>query len=70
MKRLAPGAVTAIRPDGILFHDATTLDSRSGLTVIDSASWKAAALHFGASKATATKQLQAPVVAGLITTHA
>ena len=47
VKRLAPGQIAAIRPDGLLTHDATTLGGNSGSVLVDLASGKALALHFG-----------------------
>lgn len=47
VKRLAPGQIRAIRPDGLVTHDATTLGGNSGSAVISLDSGKAFALHFG-----------------------
>ena len=69
VKRLAPGTVTALRPDGILFHDATTLGGNSGSAVIDLTSGKAAALHFGGIEGDRNEAVQAPVIVELIAAH-
>lgn len=47
VKRLAPGQVTAFVGSELLLHDATTLGGNSGSVVVDLASGKALALHFG-----------------------
>jgi len=47
VKRLAPGQVTAFAGNELLQHDATTLGGNSGSVVVDLASGKALALHFG-----------------------
>lgn len=66
MKRLQPGLITAKRSDGIVTHDATTLGGNSGSTVIDLASGKAVALHFGGLEGETNNAVAAPVVARLL----
>jgi V8-like Glu-specific endopeptidase len=70
VKRLAPGQITAIRPDGLLTHDATTLGGNSGSAVIDVATGKALALHFGGVEGQANFAVQAPKIKDLVDQHA
>lgn len=60
IKRLAPGTVTAIAGDDLLDHDATTLGGNSGSVVVDLASGKAMALHFGGIEHEHNEAVQAP----------
>jgi endonuclease G len=69
VKRLAVGQLTAISPDGVLHHDATTLGGNSGSVVLDLASGKAAALHFGGIEGERNLAVQAPVVARILREH-
>jgi V8-like Glu-specific endopeptidase len=62
VKRLAPGQVTAIAAQDVLHHDATTLGGNSGSVVVDLASGKAAALHFGGIEGHRNLAVQAPRV--------
>ncbi|MFD0894285.1 DNA/RNA non-specific endonuclease [Luteolibacter ambystomatis] len=50
VKRLSPGRIMGVRPDGkLLQHDGTTLGGNSGSPVIDLATGKAVGLHFSGS---------------------
>jgi endonuclease G len=69
VKRLAVGQLTAISPDGVLHHDATTLGGNSGSVVLDLASGKAAALHFGGIEGERNLAVQAPAVARILREH-
>jgi endonuclease G len=69
VKRLAVGRLTAITPDGVVQHDATTLGGNSGSLVLDLATGKAAALHFGGIEGEFNLAVQAPVVAQLVHAH-
>jgi endonuclease G len=62
VKRLAPGQVRAIRPDGLITHDATTLGGNSGSAIVDLASGKAIALHFGGVEGENNFAVQAPTI--------
>jgi hypothetical protein len=59
-KRLAPGQVTAVEGTDVLHHDATTLGGNSGSVVVDLASGKAMALHFGGIQGERNEAVQAP----------
>lgn len=69
VKRLAVGQLTAITPDGVVHHDATTLGGNSGSVVLDLATGKAAALHFGGIEGERNLAVQAPVVAQIVDAH-
>ena len=69
VKRLAVGRLTAITPDGVVQHDATTLGGNSGSVVLDLATGKAAALHFGGFEGEFNLAVQAPVVAQIVQAH-
>ena len=69
VKRLAPGTIMAVSPDGLFRHDATTLGGNSGSVVVDLASGKAIGLHFGGIEGERNEAVQAPVLADLITAH-
>lgn len=69
VKRLAVGQLTAISPDGVVHHDATTLGGNSGSVVLDLASGKAAALHFGGIAGERNLAVQAPLVARILREH-
>jgi Trypsin-like peptidase domain len=62
VKRLAPGQVTAVVAEDLVHHDATTLGGNSGSVVVDLASGKAVALHFGGIEGDRNEAVQAPVV--------
>ncbi|RSS79100.1 serine protease [Streptomyces sp. WAC06614] len=47
VKRLQPGTVTGIRPDGSMGHDCSTLGGNSGSPVLDLAEHQVIGLHFG-----------------------
>jgi hypothetical protein len=66
VKRMQPGLITAKRNDGVVTHDATTLGGNSGSAVIDLASGKAVALHFGGLEGQTNNAVAAPVVASLL----
>jgi endonuclease G len=70
VKRLAPGQVTAIEKQDVLHHDATTLGGNSGSAVIDLASGKAAALHFGGIQGERNDAVQAPRIREILDQHA
>ena len=69
VKRLAPGQVTAVAGQDLLDHDATTLGGNSGSVVIDLASGKAAALHFGGIQGERNQAVQAPRVQQILAEH-
>ena len=69
VKRMQPGQITAIRDDGIVNHDATTLGGNSGSPVLDSISGKAIALHFGGIQGDTNSAVAAPVVLDLLRKH-
>jgi V8-like Glu-specific endopeptidase len=69
-KRLAPGQVTAFVGDVLLHHDATTLGGNSGSVVVDLASGKALALHYGGIEGDHNSAILAPHVARIAATHA
>ena len=68
-KRLAAGKVTAAEPGGLVHHDATTLGGNSGSAVIDLATGKALALHFGGAAGLRNHAVGAPALARLIRDH-
>ncbi len=65
VKRLQPGLITAKQSD-LIQHDATTLGGNSGSVVVDLASGKAMALHYGGIEGETNKAVSAPVVARLL----
>ena len=69
VKRVAPGTVMAVTPDGRLNHDATTLGGNSGSVVMDMATGQAVALHFGGYEGDRNMAVQAPVVADRLAAH-
>jgi endonuclease G len=69
VKRLAPGTVMAVTPDGRLAHDATTLGGNSGSVVVDLATGKAVGLHYGGIEGDRNRAVQAPVVRDRLTAH-
>ena len=62
VKRLAPGQVTAVVGTDLLYHDATTLGGNSGSVLLDLASGKAMALHYGGIEGSRNEAVQAPRV--------
>jgi len=62
VKRLAPGQVTAVVGTDLLYHDATTLGGNSGSVLLDLASGKAMALHYGGIEGGRNEAVQAPRV--------
>jgi hypothetical protein len=70
VKRLAPGQVTAFVGHELLYHDATTLGGSSGSVVVDLASGKALALHFGGLEGEHNTAVLAPHVARILNVHA
>ncbi|NKJ71817.1 hypothetical protein GFL38_05855 [Rhizobium leguminosarum bv. viciae] len=64
-KRLAPGAVTAVR-DGKLLHNCTTLGGNSGSCVLDLASGEAFGLHFSGRFMTTNYAVPADTVRRLL----
>jgi endonuclease G len=69
VKRVAPGTVMSVSPDGLLNHDATTLGGNSGSVVMDMATGQALALHFGGFEGDRNFAVQAPVVADRLAAH-
>lgn len=69
VKRLAPGKITAVRQDGLIEHDATTLGGNSGSAVIDLTSGKAFAIHFGGIEGSENYAVQAPRIAKILADH-
>jgi len=67
VKRLAPGTIMAVSPDGWLAHDATTLGGNSGSAVVDLLTGKAVALHYGGTEGKRNEAVQAPIVADRLT---
>jgi endonuclease G len=70
VKRLAPGQVTGLVSDKVLHHDATTLGGNSGSLVVDFATGRAAALHFGGVGGERNYAVQAPVISQMVAQHA
>lgn len=66
VKRLAPGQVTGVAADDLLYHDATTLGGNSGSVVLDLASGKAMGLHFGGIEGNRNSAVQAPRIHQLV----
>jgi Trypsin-like peptidase domain len=69
VKRLAPGQITAIVAQDLVNHDATTLGGNSGSVVVDLASGKAMALHFGGIEGDRNEAVQAPRVRQILEEH-
>ncbi len=69
VKRLAPGTVMSVSPDGQIRHDATTLGGNSGSVVIHLDSGRAMGLHFGGIERGQNYAVQAPVVSALMAAH-
>jgi endonuclease G len=69
VKRLAPGTIMSVSPDGLFRHDATTLGGNSGSVVVDLASGKAIGLHYGGVEGERNEAVQATVVADLVKAH-
>jgi hypothetical protein len=69
VKRLAPGKITGVQPNGLLNHDATTLGGNSGSALIDLATGKALALHFGGLEGQANYAVQAPRIREIVDKH-
>jgi endonuclease G len=69
VKRLAPGTVMAVTPDGRLAHDATTLGGNSGSVVVGLTTGKAVGLHYGGIERDLNRAVQAPVVQDRLSTH-
>jgi S1-C subfamily serine protease len=66
VKRLAPGQLRTIGYNGLVTHDATTLCGNSGSVVIDLASGKALALHFGGLEREDNYAVQAPRIRAIL----
>jgi S1-C subfamily serine protease len=69
VKRVAPGTVMAVTPDGRLHHDATTLGGNSGSVVMDMATGQAVGLHYRGFEGDRNWAVQAPVVAERLAAH-
>lgn len=69
VKRLQPGLITAVRPDGGIEHDATTLGGNSGSSIIDLRTGRVVALHWGGLEHETNNAVSAPIVAGLLAEH-
>lgn len=69
IKRVAPGSVMAVTPDGKFNHDATTLGGNSGSVVMDLATGQALGLHYGGFEGDRNMAVQAPVVADRLAAH-
>jgi endonuclease G len=69
VKRVAPGTVMAVTPDGQLIHNATTMGGNSGSVVVDMATGQAVALHFGGFEGDRNMAVQAPVLADRLAAH-
>ncbi len=67
VKRLAPGQVTLFQGQLLLHHDATTLGGNSGSVVVDLASGKAIALHFGGIEGARNEAVQAARLQDILT---
>lgn len=65
-KRLAPGAITAVR-DGKLLHNCTTLGGNSGSCVFDLSSGEAFGLHFSGRFMTTNYAVPSDTVRSLLT---
>jgi Trypsin-like peptidase domain len=70
VKRLAPGQITFLSDQPVLFHDATTLGGNSGSVVFDLSTGKAAALHFGGIQGQRNEAVQAWRLQEIIREHA
>lgn len=70
VKRLAPGQITFLSDQPVLFHDATTLGGNSGSVVFDLSTGKAAALHFGGIQGRRNEAVQAWRLQEIIREHA
>lgn len=70
VKRLAPGQITFLSDQPVLFHDATTLGGNSGSVVLDLSTGKAAALHFGGIQGQRNEAVQAWRLQEIIQEHA
>jgi S1-C subfamily serine protease len=68
-KRLAAGRLTAVEPNGVVHHDATTLGGNSGSAVIDLATGKAVALHFDGLPGRQNRAVRASVIEALVRDH-
>jgi S1-C subfamily serine protease len=66
VKRLAPGQLTAVVAEDLLYHDATTLGGNSGSVVIGLDSGKALGLHFGGLEGARNEAVQASRVREII----
>ena len=60
VKRVAPGTVMSVSPDGLLNHDATTLGGNSGSVVMDMATGQASPCTSAGSRETATSPCRRP----------
>jgi endonuclease G len=69
IKRLAPGQITALVARDLAHHDATTLGGNSGSVVVDLASGKALALHFGGIEGERNEAVQAPRIRQIMDEH-
>ncbi|MDT0353917.1 trypsin-like serine peptidase [Pseudonocardia charpentierae] len=69
VKRVAPGTVASVSPDGQFTHNATTLGGNSGSVVMDLVGGKAVGLHFGGFEGDRNLAVQAPVLAALVAAH-
>jgi endonuclease G len=70
VKRLAPGQITFLSDQPVLFHDATTLGGNSGSVVFDLSTGKAAGLHFGGIQGQRNEAVQAWRLQEIIREHA
>lgn len=69
-KRLAAGTVLATSAGGLVWHDATTLGGNSGSAVIDLATGRAIALHFGGKAQVRNSAISTRVIQQLVQDHA
>jgi hypothetical protein len=69
VKRLAVGTLMSVVPDGLVTHDATTLNGNSGSALIDLASGKVLALHFGGFFGKHNMAISASVLSSLVEAH-